>query len=56
MKTKRKDILVVQVYVDYILFGATNDSLCKEFSEIMCKKFEMSMMGGDLTFLLLDYK
>ena len=51
IKTKGKDILVVQQYVDDILFGATNDSLCKEFSEIMCNEFEMNMMG-DLTFFL----
>ena len=51
IKTKGKDILVLQVYVDDVLFGATNNSLCKEFSEIMCKEFEMSMMG-DLTFFL----
>ena len=49
IKTKGKYILVVQVYVDDIMFGATNDSLCKEFSEIMWKEFEMSMIG-DLTF------
>ena len=36
---------VVQVYVDVKLFRATNDSLCKEFSEITCNVFEMSMMG-----------
>ena len=34
-----------------MLFGATNDILCKEFSEIMSKEFEMSMIG-DLTFFL----
>ena len=45
IKTKGKDILVVEVYVDDTLFGATNDFLCKEFSKIMCKDFKMSMMG-----------
>ena len=45
------DILIVQVYQDDILFGATNESLYKEISDIMCKEFEMSMMG-DLTFFL----
>ena len=54
IKTKEKDILVVQVYVDDIFFGATNDSLCKEFSKIMSKECEMSMLG-DLIFFL-DYK
>lgn len=46
-----KGMIIVQVYVNDILFGATNESLCKEFSDIMCKKFEMSMIG-DLTFFL----
>lgn len=51
IKTKGKDILVVQIYVDDILFGATNTSLCKEFSDIMCSEFEMSLMG-ELNFFL----
>ena len=51
IKTKGKDILIVQIYIDDILFGSTNNDLCKEFSELMCKEFEMSMMG-ELTFFL----
>ena len=51
IKTNGKVILVVQVYVDDILFRATNNSLYKEFFESTCKKFEMSMMR-DLTFFL----
>ena len=51
INTKEKDILVFQVYVDDILLGTTNDSLWKKFSEIMCKEFEMRMIG-DLTFFL----
>jgi transposase InsO family protein len=51
IKTKGKDILVIQIYVDDILFGATNTSLCKEFSDIMCSEFEMSLMG-ELNFFL----
>jgi len=35
----------VQIYVDDIIFGSTNASLCKEFSELMQDEFEMSMMG-----------
>ena len=50
--TLEKDILlVVQIYVDDILFGYTNASLCKEFSELMQDDFEMSMMG-ELKFFL----
>ena len=31
IKHKHHDILVVQIYVDDIIFGATNSSLCEEF-------------------------
>ena len=51
VKTRGKDLLFVQIYVDDILFGATNDSLCKKFSDIMCREFEMSLMG-ELNFFL----
>jgi len=44
-------ILVVQIYVDDIIFGPTNASLCKEFSKLMRDEFEMSMMG-ELKFFL----
>ena len=43
--TLKKDILIVQIYVDDIIFGSTNASLCKEFSNLMQEEFEMSMMG-----------
>jgi len=35
----------VQIYVDDVIFGSTNRSLCKEFSKMMQDEFEMSMMG-----------
>jgi len=41
----------VQIYVDDIIFGSTNGSLCKEFSKMMQDEFEMSMME-ELKFLL----
>jgi len=41
----------VQIYVDDIIFGSTNASLCKEFSKLMQEEFEMSMMG-ELKFFL----
>ena len=45
--TKHVDnhIIVVQVYVDYIIFGSTNSDLCEEFFKYMHSKFEMSLMG-----------
>ena len=45
IKKKRDDIIVVQIYVDDIIFGATNNFLCEEFSKCMHSEFEMSMMG-----------
>ena len=42
---------MVQIYVDDIIFGATNDCLCEEFVASMQGEFEMSMMG-DLSFFL----
>jgi len=50
-RTLEKDILVVLIYVDDIIFGSTNASLCKEFSKLMHDEFEMSMMG-ELKFFL----
>ncbi|GKD15129.1 putative ribonuclease H-like domain-containing protein [Tanacetum coccineum] len=45
------DILLVQVYVDDIIFGSTKKSLCIEFEKMMHKRFQMSYMG-ELTFFL----
>nr|GEW35396.1 retrovirus-related Pol polyprotein from transposon TNT 1-94 [Tanacetum cinerariifolium] len=47
----RGDILLVQIYVDDIIFGATNPNLTKRFKKLMHNKFEMSMMG-ELKFFL----
>jgi hypothetical protein len=46
-----RDILIVQVYVDDIVFGSSSNSLVARFAEDMSRKFEMSMMG-ELQFLL----
>jgi hypothetical protein len=46
-----KDIFICQIYVDDIIFGSTNDKFSEEFSRIMTKRFEMSMMG-ELKFFL----
>ncbi|GJZ89639.1 retrovirus-related pol polyprotein from transposon TNT 1-94 [Tanacetum coccineum] len=47
----REDILLVQIYVDDIIFGSTNLKLSKRFKKLMHNKFEMSMMG-ELKFFL----
>ncbi|XP_019168608.1 PREDICTED: uncharacterized protein LOC109164530, partial [Ipomoea nil] len=49
-------ILLVQIYVDDIIFGSTNNSLCEKFSKLMQNKFEMSMMGELNYFLGLQVK
>ncbi|GKB88074.1 uncharacterized mitochondrial protein-like protein [Tanacetum coccineum] len=51
IKRDKGDILLVQVYVDDIIFGSTKKSLCTEFEKMMHKKFQMSSMG-ELTFFL----
>ena len=57
IKTKEKDMLLVQIYVDDdIIFGATNVSLCEEFSKCMHSEFEMSMIGELNFFLGLQIK
>nr|GEV29592.1 hypothetical protein [Tanacetum cinerariifolium] len=51
IKNDRGDILLVQVYVDDVIFGSTKKSLCDEFEQMMHKRFQMSSMR-ELTFFL----
>ncbi|GJR42001.1 putative ribonuclease H-like domain-containing protein [Tanacetum coccineum] len=51
IRRDKGDILLVQVYVDDIIFGSTKKSLSTEFEKMMHKKFQMSYMG-ELTFFL----
>ncbi|GJV71647.1 putative ribonuclease H-like domain-containing protein [Tanacetum coccineum] len=51
IRRDKGDILLVQVYVDDIIFGSTKKSLCTEFEKMMHKKFQMRSMG-ELTFFL----
>ncbi|GKB04769.1 retrovirus-related pol polyprotein from transposon TNT 1-94 [Tanacetum coccineum] len=46
-----EDILLVQVYVDDIIFGSINPYFSKLFANLMKNNFEMSMMG-ELKFFL----
>jgi len=56
--TKKRDgsLLVVQIYVDDIIFGSPNAALAEEFSSLMSSEFEMSMMGELNFFLGLQIK
>ncbi|KAI3758363.1 hypothetical protein L6452_05923 [Arctium lappa] len=51
IQRKKKDILLVQIYVDDITFGSTKDRLCRDFEKLMHKIFKMRSMG-ELTFFL----
>nr|GEW23841.1 hypothetical protein [Tanacetum cinerariifolium] len=51
IKKQKGDILLVQIYVDDIIFASTNKELCKAFEKLMNDKFQMSSMG-ELTFFL----
>ncbi|GJT34256.1 putative ribonuclease H-like domain-containing protein [Tanacetum coccineum] len=51
LKKDKKDIMLVQVYVDDIIFGSIRKSWCDEFKALMKGRFEMSSMG-ELTFFL----
>ncbi|GJU13980.1 putative ribonuclease H-like domain-containing protein [Tanacetum coccineum] len=51
IKRHKDDILLVQVYVDDIIFGSTKKKLSTEFEKLMHDKFQMSSMG-ELSFFL----
>ncbi|GJS81774.1 putative ribonuclease H-like domain-containing protein [Tanacetum coccineum] len=51
IKRVKGDFLLVQVYVDDIIFGSTKKSLCIDFEQIMHKRFQMSSIE-ELTFFL----
>ncbi|GKA98143.1 putative ribonuclease H-like domain-containing protein [Tanacetum coccineum] len=51
IKRVKDDILLVQVFVDDVIFGSTKKSLCTDFEKIMHKRFLMSSIG-ELTFFL----
>ncbi|GJU92508.1 putative ribonuclease H-like domain-containing protein [Tanacetum coccineum] len=54
IKKQKGDILLVQVYVDDIMFGSTNKELCTAFEKLIKDKFQMSSMGEHTFFLGLD--
>nr|GFB44115.1 retrovirus-related Pol polyprotein from transposon TNT 1-94 [Tanacetum cinerariifolium] len=54
IKKKGKHIMLIQIYVDDIIFGSTNLKYCTKFSDLKVKRFEMSMMGEMKFFLGLQ--
>nr|GEW23594.1 retrovirus-related Pol polyprotein from transposon TNT 1-94 [Tanacetum cinerariifolium] len=55
-KKKSSNIIIVQIYVDDIIFGSTCQDMCDEFAKIMHDEFKMSMMGELNFFLGLQIK
>ncbi|GKB35128.1 retrovirus-related pol polyprotein from transposon TNT 1-94 [Tanacetum coccineum] len=49
-----EDILLVQIYIDDIIFGSTNPKFSKRFEKLMHSRFEMSLMGEMKFFLGLQ--
>ncbi|KAJ9551910.1 hypothetical protein OSB04_015955 [Centaurea solstitialis] len=56
LKKYPKHILLVQIYVDDIIFGSTNPKLCEKFDLLMKTEYKMSMMGELTYFLGLQIK
>ncbi|GJT17155.1 retrovirus-related pol polyprotein from transposon TNT 1-94 [Tanacetum coccineum] len=55
-KKKGSNLIIIQIYVDDIIFGSTCQDMCDEFAKIMHDEFEMSMMGELNFFLGLQIK
>nr|GEY28892.1 copia protein [Tanacetum cinerariifolium] len=55
-KKSKSRLIIVQIYVDEIIFGSTSQNLCDDFAKIMHDEFEMSMMGELNFFLGLQIK
>ena len=51
-----KDLFVLQIYVDDIIFRSTNQDFCEEFEKMMASEFEMFMTGVLSYFLSLQIK
>nr|GEY59609.1 reverse transcriptase domain-containing protein [Tanacetum cinerariifolium] len=56
IKKQKRDILLVQVYVDDIIFGSTNKKLCKSFEKLIKDKFQMSSIGELFSFRITNVK
>jgi hypothetical protein len=46
-----ENLFVLQIYVDDIIFGSSNQDFCKEFGKMMANEFEISIIG-ELSYFL----
>ncbi|MGV7988876.1 reverse transcriptase domain-containing protein, partial [Mycobacterium kansasii] len=56
VKKHNDHILMVQIYVDDIIYGSTCSNMTTEFADLMKSQFEMSMVGELTYFLGLQVK
>ncbi|KAI3493581.1 hypothetical protein L1887_40782 [Cichorium endivia] len=56
VQSHKNHIMIVQVYVDDIIFGSTNQAMVDEFARVMTDKFHMSMNREINFFLSLQIK
>ena len=56
LRKHKGEIIIVQIYVDDIVFGSTNTKLRERFLKLMQSKYEMSMMVELNLFLGLQVK
>nr|GEW68674.1 putative ribonuclease H-like domain-containing protein [Tanacetum cinerariifolium] len=56
IKRQKGDILLVQIYVDDIIFGSINKDLCKAFEKLIKDKFQMTSIEELTSFLGLQIK
>nr|GEX27247.1 hypothetical protein [Tanacetum cinerariifolium] len=55
-KKSKSHLIIVQIYIDDIIFGSTSQCLCDNFEKIMHDEFEMSMMEELKFFLGIQIK
>nr|GEV73657.1 retrovirus-related Pol polyprotein from transposon TNT 1-94 [Tanacetum cinerariifolium] len=55
-KKKSLNLIIVQIYVDDIIFGSNCQDMCDEFAKVMHDEFEITMMGELNFFLGLQIK
>ena len=51
IKMGKGNMIIIEVYVDNIIFGSDDDRLSQQFAKDMQKEFEMSLLG-ELNFFL----
>ena len=56
LKRIGRDLILVQIYINDVIFASTNPESCKKFKMTMKSKFKMSMTGELNFFLGLQVK